>query len=458
MRFMKRILIGFTLVLGSLSIKAQQDTLKYRICLKDKIATEYRLDRPEDYLSTKALERRQRQGLKIDSTDLPVCTQYVNTLYQMGVNIIVKGKWENFVTVSCNDSTIINRISSLPFVKSVERVWRRPPSKRQKNIQRDTLINQPQTYPGTYYGAGTAQIQISHGDKLHEAGYRGQGMKVAVIDAGYHNADRIKALANTHIEGTKSFVNTDEDIYAGHKHGMMVWSCMAMNCPNTMVGTAPEASYWLLCSEDDHSEHLVEQDYWSAAVEFADSVGVDVINTSLGYYTFDDSLKNYTYRQLDGHYSLMSRQASHIADKGMVLVCSAGNSGANSWKKITPPADAENVLTVGAIDKQGILANFSSVGNTADNRIKPDVVAVGYKADMMGTDGNLTTANGTSFASPILCGMVVCLWQACPTLTAKELIALVRRAGDRADWPDNIYGYGIPDMWKAYQMYLKEHR
>ena len=231
---------------------------------------------------------------------------------------------------------------------------------------------------------------------------------------------------------------------------------MAMNRPEVMVGTAPEASYWLLRSEDDYSEHLVEQDQWAAAVEFADSVGVDVINTSLGYYTFDDASKNYTYRQLDGHYALMSRQASRIADKGMVLVCSAGNSGDDSWKKITPPADAENVLTVGAVNKEGVLATFSSVGNTADNRIKPDVVTVGYKADVIGTDGNLTTANGTSFASPILCGMVACLWQACPTLTAKQVIELVRHSGDRADWPDNIYGYGVPDMWKAYQMYLKE--
>lgn len=223
-----------------------------------------------------------------------------------------------------------------------------------------------------------------------------------------------------------------------------------------MTGTAPEASFWLLRSEDEVSEHLVEQDYWAAAVEFADSVGVDVLNTSLGYYSFDDKSKNYRYRDLDGHHSLMSRQASRIADKGMVLVCSAGNSGMGSWKKITPPGDAENVLTVGAVNKQALLAPFSSIGNTADNRIKPDVVAVGEGADVIRTDGNQGKANGTSFSSPVMCGMVACLWQACPGLTAKELLELVRASGDRAGYPDNIYGYGVPDMWKAYTDYKEK--
>lgn len=439
-----------------LSAGAQQDTLKFRICLKDKAATEYSLQRPEEFLSAKALERRHRQGLEVDSTDLPVCRSYVDEIRQQGVNIVVTGKWENFVTVSCNDSSAIGRIAALPFVRSTERVWMRP-AKEVVTPQRDSLVNRPEKHPESYYGAGAAQIQLSHGDKLHEAGFRGQGMTIAVIDAGYHNADRITAFDMNRVLGTKDFVNPRADIFAEQSHGMAVWSCMGLNRPKVMVGTAPEASYWLLRSEDDYSENLVEQDYWSAAVEFADSVGVDVINTSLGYYEFDDKQKNYEYRQLDGRYALMSRQASHVADKGMVLVCSAGNAGAGPWKKITPPGDADNVLTVGAVGKNGVLASFSSIGNTADGRIKPDVVAVGYKADVMGTDGNLRQANGTSFASPIMCGMVACLWQACPKLTAKEVIELVRCSGDRAAYPDNIYGYGVPDLWKAYQEYLRQH-
>lgn len=434
---------------------AQQDTLKYRISLKDKATTTYSLDRPEDFLSEKAIARRQKQNLPIDSTDLPVCRKYINEICQQGVNIVMTGKWENFVTVSCNDSTLIDRIAALPFVSTTEKVWIAPhPDKPSMATDRDSLINRPTLHPDSIYGLAMNQIQLSNGDKLHDAGFKGEGMTIAVIDAGFHNADKITAMQNIHVLGTRDFVNPQADIFAESSHGMMVLSCIGMNQPEIMVGTAPAVSFWLLRSEDEYSEHLVEQDYWVAAVEFADSVGVDVLNTSLGYYTFDDKTKDYKYRDLDGRQALMSRQASRVADKGMVLVCSAGNSGMGSWKKITPPGDAEHVITVGAIDKKMMLAPFSSIGNTADNRIKPDVVAVGLGADVIGTSGNQWKANGTSFSSPIMCGMVTCLWQACPNLTAKEVIQVVRQAGNRFDFPDNIYGYGLPDMWKAYRSYL----
>lgn len=444
----KFVLLAFALIF-SLGVFAQfttDDTLKYRISLKDKAATEYSLLKPEKYLSEKSIERRKRQGLAIDSTDLPVCRKYVDAIRKKGVHVLVTGKWDNFVTVSCKDSTLINEIASLPFVRSTERVWK---GVVKKALKRDSLINAP-LRSDSLYGPAITQIEMSRANLLHNAGFKGQGMTIAVIDAGFHNADKIEAMKNINILGVRDFVNPEADIYAESSHGMCVLSCMAMNQPNVMIGTAPEASYWLLRSEDEYSEHLVEQDYWAAAIEFADSVGVDVVNTSLGYYSFDDPTKDYRYRDLNGHYALMSREASKAADKGMVLVCSAGNSGAGSWKKITPPGDAENVITVGAISKEGVLAPFSSVGNTADGRVKPDVVAVGLGADVMGTDGNLRRANGTSFSSPIMCGMVACLWQSCPQLTAKQIIELVRKSGDRADFPNNIYGYGIPDLWKAY--------
>ena len=456
---MRKLISFLAIALLATGASAQQDTLKYRISLKDKAATEYSLKKPEKYLSAKAIERRRKQNLPIDSTDLPVCRKYIDEIRKQGVKIVVTGKWDNFVTVSCNDTTLIDRIAALPFVLSTEKVWISPGAgKPSMATERDSVLNQPTIHPDSIYGRAITQIQMSNGDKLHEAGFKGQGMTIAVIDAGFHNVDKITAMQNIRILGTKDFVNQQADIFAESSHGMSVLSCIGMNRPDIMTGTAPEASFWLLRSEDEYSEHLVEQDYWSAAVEFADSVGVDVINTSLGYYSFDDKSKNYKYRDLDGRHALMSRQASHIADKGMILVCSAGNSGAGSWRKITPPGDADNVLTVGAIDKRAVLATFSSVGNTADHRVKPDVVAVGVGSDVIRTDGNQGRANGTSFSSPIMCGMVTCLWQACPTLTAKEVIELVRRSGDRAGFPDNIYGYGVPDMWKAYNDYKSNNK
>lgn len=456
---MRKLISFLAIALLATGASAQQDTLKYRISLKDKAATEYSLKKPEKYLSAKAIERRRKQNLPIDSTDLPVCRKYIDEIRKQGVKIVVTGKWDNFVTVSCNDTTLIDCIAALPFVLSTEKVWISPGAgKPSMATERDSVLNQPTIHPDSIYGRAITQIQMSNGDKLHEAGFKGQGMTIAVIDAGFHNVDKITAMQNIRILGTKDFVNQQADIFAESSHGMSVLSCIGMNRPDIMTGTASEASFWLLRSEDEYSEHLVEQDYWSAAVEFADSVGVDVINTSLGYYSFDDKSKNYKYRDLDGRHALMSRQASHIADKGMILVCSAGNSGAGSWKKITPPGDADNVLTVGAIDKRAVLATFSSVGNTADHRVKPDVVAVGVGSDVIRTDGNQGRANGTSFSSPIMCGMVTCLWQACPTLTAKEVIELVRRSGDRAGFPDNIYGYGVPDMWKAYNDYKSNNK
>ena len=452
----KLVLLVFALniCLGTFAQFTPEDTLKYRISLKDKAATDYSLQKPEMYLSKKSIERRKRQGLEIDSTDLPVCKKYVDAIRKKGVHVLVTGKWDNFVTVSCNDSMLIAEIAGLPFVRSTERVWR---GVAKRASERDSLINKP-LRTDSLYGPAITQIKMSHADRLHEAGFKGQGMTIAVIDAGFHNVDKIEAMKNINILGTRDFVNPEADIYAESSHGMSVLSCMAMNQPNVMIGTAPEASYWLLRSEDEYSENLVEQDYWAAAIEFADSVGVDLINTFLGYYSFDDPTKNYRYRDLNGHYALMSREAAKAADKGIVVVCSAGNSGSGSWKKITPPGDAENVITVGAVNKYGVLAPFSSVGNTADGRVKPDVVAVGLGSDVMGTDGNLRHANGTSFSSPIMCGMVACLWQACPELTAKEIIELVRRSGDRAVFPDNIYGYGIPDLWKAYQSTVNTRR
>lgn len=454
-RFKRLVALACMVCASVAAVRASQaDTLIYRLSLTDKAATTYRLDRPDDFLSAKAVARRRRQGIAVDSTDLPVCRAYVDAIARCGLRVLLTGRWENIVTVSCSDTARVAAALRLPFVRQAERVWTVPPPYiAGMNFRRDSLINRPARSPNDQpYGPATGQIAMCRGNELHRAGFRGEGMTVAVIDAGFHNVDRIKLFEESRILGTRDFVRpgSGADLFAESNHGTGVLSCMAANVPEVMVGTAPEAGYWLLRTEDEYSEHLVEQDYWVAAVEFADSVGVDVVNTSLGYYSFDDPTKNYEYRHLDGTYSLMSRQASRMAGKGMVLVCSAGNSGAGTWKKITPPADARDVLAVGAVDHNRRLAAFSSVGNTADGRVKPDVVAMGFGTGVINTHGNLGKANGTSFASPVVCGLVVCLWQALPQLTARQLIDLVRQSADRAPHPDNIYGYGVPDVWRAY--------
>lgn len=452
----QRGIVGCLLLVCALQVSAQVKTYKYRINLRDKAETTYTLDNPSAYLSGRAMERRTKQELPVDSTDLPVCRTYIHALAEKGAQPVSTSKWNNTVVVQVADTSVITGIAELPFVTAVRKVWTAPDSIPARNADRKKEVTNKVTKNDHYYGDAWRQIAVHHGDSLHGAGFRGAGMQIAVIDAGYYNADEISVFKKMNLLGTRDFVNPRSDIYAENYHGMKVLSCLAANRPHVLVGTAPEAAYWLLRSEDDDTEQLVEEDYWAEALEFADSAGVDVVNTSLGYYEFDDKAMNYRYRDLDGRYSLMSHSASLAADKGMVVVCSAGNSGRGVWKKITPPGDAKNILTVGAVNRELVNADFSSVGNTTDGRIKPDVMAVGVSSAVAGTDGTVSYANGTSFASPILCGLVACFWQACPWLTARQVVEAVQNAGDRKEYPDNIFGYGIPDIWKAYQTALKK--
>lgn len=445
-------IITIALLSSFLALSASAEKVyRYRVHLTDKQGTEHSLDNPRTFLSERAIERRNRQQLPLDETDLPVSRVYLDKLTALGTNVFATSKWNNTVVLEVTDTLLMDKVTDMPFVKGIKKVWTQPDSIPSRNEERKKEVKNKITEAGGYYGKALRQITIHGGDSLHAAGFAGKGMHVAVIDAGFYNADEIKFFRKMKLLGTRDFVDPHSDIYAENAHGLMVLSCMAANAKDAFVGTAPEASYWLLRSEDNDTEQPIEEDNWAAAIEFADSVGVDVVNTSLGYYEFDKGYPAYRYRDLDGHYSLMSHSASMAADKGMVVVCSAGNSGRGSWKKITPPGDAENVITVGALTKGLVNAEFSSVGNAADGRIKPDVMAIGVNSVVSGTDGSVSKGNGTSFASPILCGVVTCFWQACPWLTAKEVVEAVRQAGDRVDYPDNIYGYGVPNLWKAYK-------
>ena len=454
---MKRIVLGCLVACLALSASAEKN-YKYRVSLKDKVGTAFSIDKPQEFLSERALERRNRQQLPVDETDLPVSQVYVDELKGMGAKLVTSSRWNNTVVLEVSDTLLMDEVAKKSFVKGVKKVWTQPDSIPLRNKKRGKEVTNDVKESGHYYGKAFRQINIHGGDSLHAAGFTGKGMHVAVIDAGFYNADKIKFFKKMDLLGTRDFVNPNSDIYAENSHGMKVLSCMAANIKDVFVGTAPEASYWLLRSEDQDTEQPIEEDYWAAAIEFADSVGVDVVNTSLGYYEFDEGFGGYRYRDLDGHYSLMSHSASVAADKGIVVVCSAGNSGRSAWKKVTPPGDSENVITVGALTKELKNAEFSSIGDTSDGRVKPDVMAIGVNSVVSGNDGTVSKANGTSFASPTMCGVVACFWQACPWLTAKEVIKAVQQAGDRVDYPDNIYGYGVPNLWKAYQKEVEKKK
>ncbi|SES73919.1 S8 family serine peptidase [Prevotella sp. kh1p2] len=431
----------------------------YRIYLKDKKGTPCSLRHPEQFLSERALQRRSHQGLEVDETDLPVSPVYLSALREAGFTIVSRSKWNNTVVVRFPSATAESAIRLLNFVRDAKRLYTYDGAAAKPTGRSFLKIVEPKDSftATTGYGKGEAQIRNLNGIRLHEAGFRGQGKLIAIQDAGFMNADSIAYLSNVNIVDTRSFVYpVNNNLYDDTSdHGTMVLSCMAANVPGRLVGTAPEARYVLLRSEYTQAESLAEEDFWAAAAEYADSLGVDVINSSLGYNVFDDKSTNHLYREQDGETALISRTASMLAGKGIILCNSAGNDGGNAWKKINFPADAKEILTVGALANDSTNAVFSSVGPSADGRVKPDVMAYGNPAAVINGRGHITRANGTSFSSPVTAGMVASLWSALPGKTAREIMELVRRSSSRFDAPDNIFGYGIPDYWKAYEMGLQ---
>ncbi len=457
---MKRILILLVMSLVCTLTHAETSrypwgkTYMFRLYLTDKKGTPGTLRYPEMYLSQKSLERRKRQHLSVDSTDLPLSAYYLKQIRMMGATVMCQSKWNNTVVVRTADSAMVSQFSQLPFVSRVVHVWTAPDTL--KPVSRENVVPQMNTSSRVeekYYGNAGSQIGLLNGKPLHDMGFRGQGMTIAVLDGGFMNADRIKAIQDIDILGYKDCVVTPTPtIFAETDHGTQVLSCMGANVPEYIVGTAPEAQFWLIRAEEVATEMLVEEDYWAAAAEFADSVGVDLINSSLGYQDFDIKEQNHTYAQLDGNTALISRTASLLAQKGIILCNSAGNDGMGQWKKVNFPADARDILAVGAVNVSKLNAVFSSVGPSQDMRVKPDVMALGSPAATIGGNGDISWSMGTSFSSPIMCGMVACLWQALPTLSASEVMNLVRMSADNCQTPNNVFGYGIPDMMKAYEM------
>ena len=440
-----------------LTFEKPAKTYCYRVYFTDKKNNIYSTKRPEAFLSKKALERRKKFRIKVDKYDLPVTPFYLEYLNNHNYKVKNISKWNNTAVVEISDTADIHTLSELSFVKDIKKVWESPDSiaVRPKANRFELVENRRDTLP-YFYGNGQHQIEMLNANKLHEEGFRGEGMTIAVIDGGFYNADCIDGLKDCNILGTHNFAYPELSVYEEtQQHGTMVLSCIAANLPHSLVGTAPKAAFYLLQSEINESESLMEEDNWCAALEYADSLGVDMVTSSLGYYKFDDVSTSHKYHEQDGKSAINSFSASLAASRGLLVLNSAGNEGDGTWKKIGFPADATDILTVGAVKPDSINTLFSSLGNTADGRIKPDVMAQGQQSALLNCNGNVTNANGTSFSTPILCGAVACLWQAFPKAKPTEIIEAVQKAGHNVNHPDNVFGYGIPNMWKAYE-YLKK--
>ena len=451
---MKRLIIIILFLFTYINLFSQVSENKYRLSITDKDNNEYSIEKPEEFLSAKSLNRRIKQGISIQTNDLPVSKLYLDSLENLGLTIINKSKWLNTVVVYTTNTQLIDTIDRYSFIKSKQKLTSSVSSNSYKNLLEQNIQSfaaKSDNYLD--YGYATTQISMINGHVLHRNGYLGQGVAIAVIDAGFYNVDLLPAFDslwnNNQILGTRDFVDNDTQVFDASNHGMKVLSTMGANMPGQLIGTAPKANYWLLRSEQVLTEFSVEEDNWAAAAEFADSVGVDIINSSLGYTEFDDINQNYTYADMDGNTTFITKAADLAASKGILVVNSAGNLGNNPWKYISAPGDGDSVLTVGAVDSYASLAYFSGLGPTSDGRIKPNVCAMGYQTAIQDTAGNITVASGTSFSSPIIAGMAACLWQFYPELNNMDILRKIEESAHQYSSPDNKLGYGIPDFGKA---------
>ena len=441
---------------------------KYYVQFTDKNDSPYSIGNPSEYLSQRAIDRRTQQGIPIDEKDLPVNPAYIEGVAGTGAIILNPTKWLNGVTIYTDNPAVIDAIAQLPYVSSISKSSANLPqgnitsavpyksffANEVYNAEPALRLKDGYAVGEFDYGASFNQIQMLHGDALHQMGYRGEGKVIAVLDAGYINANILSVFdslwLNGQILGTRDFVEGGESSFDEHPHGSMVLSCMGGNTPGQLIGTAPKASYWLLRSEDGGSEYIIEEYNWVSAAEFADSVGADIINSSLGYTEFNDPLQNHTYSDLNGDTAPATIGADIAASRGILVVNSLGNEGSSSWYYLSVPSDGDSVMGIGAVNAGGQYAGFSSHGPSFDGRVKPDVAAQGASCYIVEPySGAFTYGSGTSFSSPILAGMAACLWRANPGQTNMQIADAIRQSGSQYLDPDDLLGYGIPNFVEA---------
>lgn len=446
------LLLLFTLIISTFSAFSQG---KYLVYFTDKANNGYSVDKPLEFLSQKSIERRQRQGIPVRYSDLPVTKAYSDSLKKLGFHVWYTSRWFNAAYVYVRDTSKIRTVASkLGFVSKIDVLKPTSDTIFAKNSSGRKQKTEKNNIESNDYGNSLNQVSQIGADEMHKMGYNGKGITIAIFDGGFTNADKVSFLDSVfqqnRVLGTYDFVYNKPYVYFGSDHGTNVMSCIAGYSKGKLIGTGYKASFYLFRTEDGASEYPVEEANWLIAAEKADSLGVDIINSSLGYSSFDDPRLDNTFEKRDGRKPISSRAAAMAARVGMISIISAGNGGRSKIDPyVSSPGDADSVLTVGAVDSDGKIAEFSSFGPTVDGRIKPDVVAKGVSATLGYSNGSISTGNGTSFSAPVLTGMVAGLWQSLPSYTNMQIINLVRRSGSLSSNPENKMGYGIPNFFKA---------
>ena len=446
--------------LFSLANSMQSQTFtKYWVKFKDKNGSPYTIGNPSVYLTSKSILRRTNQGIAIDITDIPVNQTYINQVNATGAQVFQRSKWMNAAIVIISNPSQLTAINSLTCVLNISPVARFIKTKADEEVAIDITeeaIKKTSNVSSYNYGPSFTQANQIGADCMHENGFRGQNMVIAVIDAGFDQANINPVFDSLRNEGrllgTRDYVQGNTSVYEDFLHGANCLSLMAGNTPGQLIGTAPKASYWLVRSEEAATEKIIEENNWVVAAEFADSVGADITTTSLGYTTFDISSQNHSYADLNGRTSVASIASTMAARKGIFVLNAAGNEGNGSWTYVGIPADADSICTVGSVDASGVHSSFSSIGPTSDGRIKPDLSSMGQGSYVCNPGFNFSSGNGTSYATPILAGAVACLWQANPTKTNMQILQALKASASKALTPDNYYGWGIPNMCAAHNI------
>lgn len=466
---MKKFLI-FSLISTLFLGETQAQFSRFVVWFSNKSATTHTLSAPATYLTQRALERRTRYNIPLDSTDLPVPLSYIEQVKNIpNVTVLNVSRWLNAVSIQTTDPSAIISINTLPFVQSTSAIAARPVGVSKNKLTEDidplpVSSAKPQDVKTNYFDYGTNsfnEIHLHNGEFLHNAGLRGQGLEIAILDGGFLNYTSLKAFdsvnTNSQVLSTWDFVAREASVVEDHQHGMQCFSIIAANIPGQFVGKAPKANFHLFRTEDVSSEYPIEEFNWACGAEMADSVGADIISSSLGYgYQFSGSVPDYPYSDLNGDITMSARAADLAAKKGLLVLNSAGNSGNDYWRMIITPADGDSVVAVGAVSTSGEVGAFSSYGPSVDGRIKPDVASIGVGA-MLQTAGNtIARSNGTSYACPNMAGLATCLWQGFPEFNNMRIVRALKEAASIYTSPNDRIGYGIPDMKKAFIALLKE--